>query len=108
MKIKHTIYLAAALSLSACAGPKHLEKQAKIPQQEAQVIALRQVPNGAIKEGELEKEKGKLVWSFDIAKPGTKDITEVHVDAITGAVVSVENETAKDEEKEAKEEAKEK
>jgi hypothetical protein len=33
------------------------------------------------------------VWSFDIAAPGTRDITEVQVDAVTGAIVSVETET---------------
>ena len=47
----------------------------------------RQAPNGTIKESELEKEHGKLIWSFDIATPGTTDITEVNVDAITGKVV---------------------
>ena len=43
----------------------------------------------------MEKEHGKLIWSFDIATPDTKDITEVNVDAITGDVVSVEKEAAK-------------
>jgi hypothetical protein len=33
------------------------------------------------------------VWSFDIATPGTAEITEVQVDAVTGRVVSVEKET---------------
>lgn len=37
-----------------------------------------------MKEAELEEELGKLVWSFDIARPGTRNITEVLVDAITG------------------------
>ena len=84
-----------------------MEKQAKITRQNAQAIALQRVPDGTIKEAELEKEKGKLIWSFDIAKPGTRDITEVAVDAITGTIVSVEIETPKDQEKEAKEDAKE-
>jgi uncharacterized membrane protein YkoI len=64
------------------------------------------VPNGSIKEGEIEKEDGKLVWSFDLATPGTTDLTEVLVDAMTGAVVSVEKETAADQEKEKHEDAK--
>jgi len=46
-----------------------------------------------VQSSELEEEKGKLVWSFDIATPGTKDITEVLVDALTGQVVSTEKET---------------
>ena len=68
--------------------------------------ALAKVPNGTVKEAELEEEKGKLIWSFDIATPGTKDITEVNVDAITGKIVATEIEKAKDEAKEAKDEKK--
>ena len=48
---------------------------------------------GTVKEAELEKEKGKLIWSFDITTPDSKDVTEVNVDAITGDVVSIEKET---------------
>jgi uncharacterized membrane protein YkoI len=83
-----------------------LEAQAKITKAEAQKIALDKVPGGTIKECELEKEKGKLLWSFDIATPGTKDITEVQVDALTGAVIDVSKETVADQEKEKKEDAK--
>ncbi len=71
-----------------------LEKQAKVTKEQATKTALARVPNGTIKEAELEKEKGKLIWSFDIAKPGAKGITEVQVDAITGKVVSVTHESA--------------
>src|SRR5512137_771463 len=51
-----------------------LEAQAKITKAEAQKIALDKVPGGTIKEGGIEEEKGKVIWSFDIATPGTKDI----------------------------------
>jgi uncharacterized membrane protein YkoI len=83
-----------------------LEAHAKITKAEAQKIALDKVPGGTIKEGELEKEKGKLLWSFDIATPGTKDITEVQVDALTGAVIDVSKETVADQDKEKKEDSK--
>jgi uncharacterized membrane protein YkoI len=83
-----------------------LEAQAKITKAEAQKIALDKVPGGTIKEGEIEKEKGKVIWSFDIATPGTKDITEVNIDAMTGAVIDVSKETAADQEKEKKEDSK--
>jgi len=86
-------------------SPARLEAQAKISKAEAEKIALDKVPGGAIKEGEIEKEKGKLLWSFDIATPGTKDITEVQVDAITGTVLDVSKETVADQEKEKKEDA---
>ena len=79
-----------------------LQAQAKVSKEQAQQTALAKAPGGTIKEGELEKEKGKLIWSFDIATPGTKDITEVHVDAVTGEVLGMEKETPKDEAKEKK------
>jgi uncharacterized membrane protein YkoI len=85
-----------------CASQKQeaREGQAKISRSEAEKIALAQAPNGTIKEGELEKEKGRLIWSFDIATPGAEDITEVHVDARTGQVVATEKETPQHEQKE--------
>ena len=79
-----------------------LQKQAKITKEEATKTALARVPDGTVKEAELEKEKGKLVWSFDLTRPNTKDITEVQVDAVTGTIVSVEKETPKSEAAEKK------
>ena len=84
----------------------NLQAEAKISKADAEHTALSRVPGGTVKEGELEREKGKLIWSFDIAQPGTKDIKEVAVDAITGEVVSVDTETAADEAKEKAAEAK--
>ena len=64
------------------------------------------MPQGKIKEAELEEENGKLVWSFDITTPHSKAITEVQVNAVTGEIVSVEKETPADQKKEKKKEAK--
>ena len=90
--------------LAGCASERQsqekLAAEAKVSKADAEKIALAQAPNGTIKESELEKEKGKLIWSFDIATADTKDITEVNVDAINGQVVSVEKEKADDEKKE--------
>jgi uncharacterized membrane protein YkoI len=86
------------------ASEAELQAQAKITQAEAQKIALDRVPGGTIKEAELEKEKGKLIWSFDIATPGTRDITEVNVDALTGAVVDISKESVAEQAKEKKQE----
>ena len=83
-------------------GKANLEAEAKVSKADAEKTALAQVPGGKIKEGELEKEKGKLIWSFDIATPGTKDVTEVQVDAITGGVVSKVVESAAEQAKEKK------
>jgi hypothetical protein len=101
--------LAAGL-LTGCLCEKHhdheakqakLMADAKVSRADAEKTALAKAPNGTVKEGELEKEKGKLIWSFDIATPDSKDITEVNVDAITGDVVSVEKEAPENEAKEA-------
>jgi uncharacterized membrane protein YkoI len=108
MKIKMIVCttLAAAL-LAGCITEKSEARQAKltakarISRDHAEKTALAKVPNGAIKEAEIEKEHGKLIWSFDMTTPDTKDITEVNVDAVTGDVVSVEKESAESEAKEA-------
>jgi len=84
-----------------------LATQAKITRAQAEQTALAKVPGGTIKEGELEKEKGKLIWSFDISTPGTQDITEVAVDAITGEVVALDKESPAAEAKEKKKEKEE-
>lgn len=76
---------------------------AKIDRAVAEKTALARVPGGIIKEGELEKEHGHTVWSFDIAQPTSADITEVQVDAMTGRVISVSRETPADQAKEAAE-----
>lgn len=93
-----------AVGVSGCATEKQeqaeLQAQAKISKEQAQQTALTKAPGGTIKEGELEKEKGTLIWSFDITTPDSKDITEVAVDAITGTVVSVEKETPEQQAKE--------
>lgn len=85
-----------------------LMSQAKISKETAQASALAKVPGGTVKEGELEKEKGKLIWSFDISTPDSKDIKEVAVDAITGDVIAVDTESPADQAKEAAEDAKKK
>src|SRR6516165_1833114 len=81
--------------LPGCASEKdeEMQSQAKISKAQAERIALSHAPGGTIKEGELEKEKGRLIWSFDISTPGSVDTTEVNVDAQSGQVVSVSKET---------------
>jgi len=115
MNIKYIVGITlTALALAGCstesresrkeAKEAKLMAEAKVSKADAQATAAAQVPNGTVKEAELEKEHGKLIWSFDISTPGTTDITEVNVDAMTGQVVSTEKEKAADEAKEAKKE----
>jgi uncharacterized membrane protein YkoI len=70
-----------------------LVKQAKIDEATARKIALERVPGGEIVKSELEEEDGKLLYSFDIKLPGKEGVEEVHVDAKTGEVLSVEHES---------------
>ena len=88
------------------ANEAKLAKQAKITKKQAQEIALKRAP-GTVESGELEREHGKLVYSFDIRNAkGTID--EVQVSAITGKVVRVEHENKKQEADEKRKERKEK
>jgi Peptidase propeptide and YPEB domain len=84
--------------------PASLKSQAKISLEDARTTAIKKVP-GEIKEEELEKENGKLLYSFDIQATGQKDITEVQVSAMDGTIVSVEKENAASEAKEQKQDA---
>ena len=74
---------------------KDLQSQTKITMDEARATALKRAP-GKVESGELEREHGRLVYSFDIRNAkGT--ITEVQVSAITGRIVRVEHENRKQE-----------
>jgi uncharacterized membrane protein YkoI len=71
--------------------------QVKISRAAAEKIAVAREP-GTIKEGELEKEHGKMIYSFDIQT--SSGVHEVNVDAVTGKVVEDSVETVADEAKE--------
>ena len=85
-----------------------LQKEAKISEATARATALKAVPTGSVKKYELERENGKLIYSYDITVPGKTGIEEIAVNAIDGSVVAHEHETPKQERSEAAKEAKEK
>jgi|ERR1700722_4636739 len=87
------VTLVAVITNGAEESESVLERQAKITEAQARSTALDKVVNGTVKSRELEKEKGRLIWSFDIATPKTHNITEVQVDAKTGKIVSTHVET---------------
>jgi uncharacterized membrane protein YkoI len=78
-----------------------LTKQAKISEDSAATIARSRVPNGIIRSVELEEEKGKLQYSYDIKVPGRSGIEEVNVNALDGTLIGVEHESPAAERKEA-------
>src|SRR4051794_37485311 len=61
--------------------PDSLAKQAKVSEGVAAKAALARVPKGEIQTVELEKEKGRLIYSYDIKVPGKSGIDEVAVSA---------------------------
>ena len=83
-----------------------LQKEAKISEETARATALKEVPNGTVKSSELEREHGKLIYSYDISVPGKSGVEEVNVNAIDGSVVAKQHESAKTGKKEAAQEKK--
>src|SRR5260370_34400881 len=91
MKTKHCITSLIAVALlggwntftlrAAEETQAALKAQAKITQADAERIAIAKVPGGKIKAAELEKEHGKLIWSFDISLLKSTNITEMQVAA---------------------------
>jgi uncharacterized membrane protein YkoI len=65
-----------------------LMAQATVTSDSAIAIAKARVP-GRIVEAELEREGTALVYSFDIKVVGDDELTEVDVDANTGAILKV-------------------
>src|SRR5512143_3698901 len=65
-----------------------LVKDAKVTIDQAIKTALEKVPGTAV-EAELEKKHDKTVWEVEVLGADGK-VTEVHIDAATGAVIDVE------------------
>ena len=92
--------VASAQTKTAKAKPS-LASQAKISLDSARVLALAVVPTGTVKSSELEREHGKLIYSFDITVPNKTGVEEVNISAINGKLVAHKHESPKAEKKEA-------
>jgi uncharacterized membrane protein YkoI len=108
-------FLAITATAAGAQGPGHhkknetqaeLQKEAKMTMAEARALAQRTVPNAAIQAGEIEREGGKLIYSFDMKTAGKSGIDEVNIDAMTGKLVGNQHETPKAEQAEAAADAK--
>lgn len=89
------------------AAPASEQTHPKISMKQARAIAMKKVPGAKIASEELEREKGRLIYSFDM-KTKHAGVTEVNIDAMTGDVVDVHHETPAKESAEKKQESKEK
>ena len=112
-KPKIVLLLLAAIAPAAHAQasykkdiPDSLAKHAKISESAAVATAQARFPKGKIEGVELEREKGKLIYSFDIKTAGKSGIDEVNIDATTGKIIAVEHESPAAEKKEAAADAK--
>ncbi|MHB0948054.1 MAG: PepSY domain-containing protein [Gemmatimonadaceae bacterium] len=86
--------------------PAQLRAAAKVSEAAARATALAAVPGSTVESSELEREKGALIWSFDLKRAGKPGIEEVAVDAVTGAIVAREHESPAAEEREVARERK--
>jgi len=118
MKTTHTAALIAVCSFAAVAAtasagaqstnpksdvPAKLAHEAKITLDSARTIAKGRLPKATVQSEELEREGGKLIYSFDMKTAGRSGIDEVNVNAMNGSLVGkVGHEGPADEAKEAK------
>lgn len=83
-----------------------LAKEATVTIDQAIKTAVEKVP-GTVVEAELEKKHDKTVWEVEVLGADGK-VTEVHIDAATGAVIDTEAKEKKDKKDEHKKEGKKK
>ena len=107
--------LAATATISGAQGTRPhqktetqaaLQREAKMTVADARLMARKTVPGATIQAGEIEREGGKLIYSFDMKVPGKSLIDEVNIDAMTSQLVSRQHETPKAERAEARADAK--
>lgn len=82
--------------------PASLVTEARVGEDSASKVAMARVPAGHIRNVELERENGKLIYSYELKVRGRPGVEEVNVNAATGHVVNVEHEGAKAERAEGK------
>ena len=82
-----------------------MAKEAKVTVDQAIKTATEKV-QGTVVEAELEKKHDKTIWEVEVVGADGK-VSEVHIDAATGAVIDVEDKKAeKKDEKKHKEKGK--
>lgn len=67
--------------------PANLVRQAKISLDSARTIAKARLPRTTVQSEELERENGRLIYSFDMKTAGKSGIDEVNVNALNGKIV---------------------
>ncbi|HEV7661256.1 MAG TPA: PepSY domain-containing protein [Allosphingosinicella sp.] len=86
--------VAAALAVSFAQPGLGQRHSSPISMQVARDRALAVVPRGRVRSVELEREHGRLIYSFDITVPGRAGVEEVQISALTGRLISRRHESA--------------
>lgn len=87
--MKHIcLFLLLSLFQTAILQAEPATPKTKITRDEAQHIALKQMPDASVKSARLEQKTGKAIWAVAIAKHGAKSATDIYVDASTGRILS--------------------
>ena len=60
--------------------------QGKITKNEAQHLALKKFPGATVKKCELTSGRDHSVWVMDVVKAGSKTVTKIEVDGLSGKV----------------------
>jgi len=87
------LHLIAAAALAALPFTLAQAQHPRISMQAARGRAMALVPHGRILSAELEREHGRLIYSFDIRAPGQPDVEEIQISALDGRLVSRSHES---------------
>jgi uncharacterized membrane protein YkoI len=87
-----TMLVILTLTFAVSAGLASKKPHPKVTKDQAVRIVRKQVKGAVIQTSELEKEEGKLIWSFDLRVAGAT--REVWVDANSGKIIKDEKESA--------------
>jgi len=104
---KIAIAITAATVLMAVSPAIATSAHAQISMTAARAKAISYVRGGRILDGELENEKGRWIYSFDIKAPGRSGVEEIQISAVNGSLVSKTHENPAKEQSEQRTEPKE-
>ncbi|MEO7056759.1 MAG: PepSY domain-containing protein [Caldimonas sp.] len=93
-------HLAAAACLAATASTA-FAASTFVTREAARSAAIAAVPGGLVQSAELETERGRRIWSFDIKDAKSPNVVEIQIDAVTGAALSKTIESPRDQKREA-------
>jgi uncharacterized membrane protein YkoI len=98
LRLQIVVAMLLSLVVGAQSGALAQTPKPAVTKEAARKTVLAKVPGAHIFSAELEKEEGKLVWSFDLRDHWK--LEEAWVDAATGEVIKLEVETKASEAKE--------